>query len=233
MEMPSLNISKLEKLKILAYDSAFRTGDFHEFEVMFNPESYSLSYENVYDKKQGINTTGRKAGYAISKPEQLSLKIILDGTGVSTYGSSLMGGNTVDVYKRVQEFLEHTTLMDGKRHEPKSLTIVWGDLIFKCRLKSLNIQYTLFNNSGSPLRAELDTVFFGDLEQAERLKKENKSSPDLTHSRIVKAGDQLPLLCEQIYGSPHYYIYVAKANNLQHFRDLQPGQEIFFPPIEK
>lgn len=223
---------KLEKLKIHAYSKASRTGRAEIFEVMFNPESYSLNYKNVYDPLQGINTSGREAQYSKSIPSDLRLKIILDGTRVNTYGHSVFH-KSVDVYKQVQEFLRLTYKMDGEIHEPKYLVIKWGDLTYKCRLDSVSVKYGLFDNRGVPLRAELDTVFFGDIEESERLKDENKNSPDLTHSRIVGAHDRLPQMCAEIYGSPNYYIQVAKANNLFDFRDLQPGQEIFFPPIEK
>jgi len=50
---------KLEKLNILSYYTEKREGHFVKFEVMFNPESYSLTYENVYGGHQGINTSGR------------------------------------------------------------------------------------------------------------------------------------------------------------------------------
>lgn len=235
--MGLLNLFKLEKLKILVYKSRLRIGvPKSTFEVMFNPESYSLSYENIFSEKQAINSTGRKGSYSLSKPASLSLKIILDGTGVSFMGVTDLlqiarGKN--DVYKRVQEFLNLTTMMDGKLHEPNFLVISWGEMNFKCRLETVEITYTLFDKSGKPLRAELDTKFVNELEDKERLKKENKSSPDLTHSRIVKAHDTLPLLCEEIYGSPDYYIKVAIANKLNDFRNLVPGQELFFPPVKK
>lgn len=230
--MNSLRLFKLEKLKILAYPTSKRKGIPDTFEVMFNPESYSLNYRNIYDQKQGINTSGRTAKYSMSKPGNLVLTIILDGTGVDVYGLSVFG-KSIDVYKKVQEFLKYTYHMDGDIHEPKHLVVKWGDLTFKCRLDSVDVKYSLFDNSGVPLRAELRTEFFGDIEESDRLKLENKKSPDLTHSRIVRSHNLLPLMCEKIYGSASYYIQVAKANNLFDFRDLKPGQEIFFPPIEK
>ncbi|HEU6454372.1 MAG TPA: peptidoglycan-binding protein, partial [Roseateles sp.] len=58
-------------------------------------------------------------------------------------------------------------------------------------------------------------------------------SPDLTHKRVVKAGDRLPLLCNEIYGTPHLYLQVAAANGLDDFRNLAPGTQLFFPPLEK
>lgn len=226
-----LSLFKLEKLKIQAYSSRLRTDAMPKtFTVMFNPESYSQSYENVFNNLQGINTSGRSAKYSLSKPSDLSLKLIIDGTGVSSYGLSL--GPSIDVTDEVAKFLELTAYMDGDIHEPKFLTIAWGNLNFKCRLKKVTINYTLFDNSGVPLRAEMDTVFVSDIDDKARLKKEHKNSPDLTHWRIVRADDTLPLLCEQIYGSAEYTIKVAKVNKLNDFRNLIPGQELFFPPIE-
>ena len=53
---------------------------------MFNPESYSLKYENVFQTDQGMNTSGRMVKYSLSKPQKLSLKLILDNTGVTSMG---------------------------------------------------------------------------------------------------------------------------------------------------
>ncbi|NEQ10443.1 MAG: LysM peptidoglycan-binding domain-containing protein [Moorea sp. SIO4E2] len=241
------NPFKLEKLKILAYkvtkheDKVIKGEFFGTFEAMFNPESYSLKYENVYQKYQGINTTGRTARYSLSKPQNLSLKLILDDTGVADYGAlgfataSLVGNvlGTKDIYQQVNHFLELTTYMNGDIHQPNFLEIRWGDLIFDCRLQSVNVNYTLFNRRGQPIRAELDTVFKGDLEDSKRILLENKSSPDLTHTRTIKAGDKLPLMAQEVYGDSAYYIQLARANNVNNFRKLKTGTTIKLPPIEK
>lgn len=224
-------MGKLEKLTIKVFDTRERVKPSDTFEAMFNPESYSQSYENVFNAKQGINTSGSSAKYSLSKPSDLSLKLILDGTGVGYNGLSLFTAKK-SIAERVEDFLAMTFYMDGDIHEPKFLSITWGKLNYKCRLKSVTVNYTLFDQGGNPLRAELDTVFVSDTDDKTRLRQENKNSPDLTHWRVVRAHDTLPLLCEQIYGSPDYVIQVAKANRLNNFRDLVPGQEIFFPPIK-
>lgn len=225
-------LGKLEKLKIKSFTTSARSGEGEAFEVMFNPESYSLTYQNKYDKKQGINTSGVELGYAYSLPQTLKIKIIIDGTGVNELGSA--GPPPADkVHKEVKKFLKLAGDMDGEIHQPRYLTLTWGELIFKCRLASVQVNYSLFNNAGIPLRAELDSEFSSDAETSARLKTENKSSPDLTHNRMVKSGDQLPLMCESIYGSAKYYLRVAKINRLRNFRDLKPGQALFFPPLKK
>ena len=60
-----------------------------------------------------------------------------------------------------------------------------------------------------------------------------KNRPDLTHIRVVKEGDTLPSMANDIYGDFSYYLEVAKANNLQDFRNLIPGQKLYFPPFDK
>jgi hypothetical protein len=229
MPLPAPN--KLEKLKIRIYKNIERSGVPDDtFEVMFNPETYSLQYENVFSKAQGLNTSGSTALYQLSRPSNLNFRLIIDGTGASDYGNPAPPG---EVSALVNRFLRLTAYMDGNLHEPKFLKIEWGTLVFKCRLQSVSIRYTLFDRSGKPLRAELDTSFLADVKDKDRLLGENKTSPDLTHRVTVNAGETLPMLCEKIYGSPHFYIQVARANKLTGFRNLKPGQLLFFPPIAK
>ena len=47
-----------------------------------------------------------------------------------------------------------------------------------------------------------------------------------------KAGDTLPLLCREIYGSASCYLRVAQVNALDDFRNLTVGQELIFPPFD-
>lgn len=231
--MGLLDLFKFEKLAVEVYGNRLRIGVPKEvFKVMFNPESYSLSYKNYYNEIQAPGSSSKQAGYQMSGPADFSLKMIFDGTGVSDEGFVALLSKP-DVEKEVQRFLKATFHMDGELHEPKFLKIRWGSqLKFDCRLESVTVNYTLFDAGGNALRAELDAAFVNDIETEKRAKLEKKSSPDLTHKRIVKEHDTLPLLCQSIYGTPDYYLQVAKANKLTNFRNLKPGQELFFPPVK-
>jgi len=221
---------KLQKLKISAYTSEGRSGSpARVFEAMFNPQSYSFNYVNVYQKFQGINTDGRAARYSLSKPHKLSVTLLLDNTGVIDYGGQLLGGDK-DIYKAVQNFLDITYNMNASLHQPYYLKVEWGDLNFDCRLVSVDVKYTLFARSGEPLRAELSTEFEGDIQPSKRVAKE---SADLTRFRTVAGRDTLPLLSAAEYDSPYRYIHLALANSLDNFRKLEPGKTLVFPPLEK
>jgi nucleoid-associated protein YgaU len=235
--MSLLSKMKLKKLTIKAYSKKARSGlPIGTFEAMFNPDTFSQKYEIEYGKNQGFNSTNGRVNYARSRPRQLNLKLILDGTGVDEMGiTALFGRKTVS--ERVKQFIDLTFRMNGNIHEPNYLVVEWGGkedggLIFSCRLLDVNVSYTSFDRDGSPLRAELDINLIADEDVKKRMAQENKSSPDLTHSRIVKSGDTLPLLTKEIYGTSAYYLRVAQINHLDDFRNLTPGQELFFPPLD-
>ena len=185
---------------------------------------------------QGINTKGRVAKYSYSYSNEIKLDLVLDGTGVTDYGlATLLGFGTKTVSEQIDQFLSMCFHMDGSLHEPKFLKIQWGTGVledFDCRLQSVDTEYTLFDKNGAPLHAVLKTTFIEDLDPAKRTRLEGKNSPDLTHTRIVKSGDTLPLLSKQIYGSAKYYLRLAQVNNINDFRNLTPGQEIIFPPLD-
>ena len=232
---------QLEKLKIKSFPTAKRqTGVFDflvkSYEVMFNPESYSFKYENEFQKYQGTNTSGRTARYSLTRSRTLSLKFILDDSsataGLLSGVSAIVPFSRNTVYQQVEEFLDFTARMDGDLHAPKYLRLEWGDLIFDCRLQSVDVKYTLFNRSGVAIRAELKTLFIEDIEETKRLQQENKSSPDLTHTRTIASGDTLPLMTHRIYRDPTYYIQIAKVNKLNNFRKMTVGRKINFPPLQ-
>lgn len=228
-----LKIGKLEKLQITAYPNAKRQGKGQQLTFTINPTQVSSRHENQFSRLRGINTSGRSAPYAKSYSDVLNLQLVVDDT-ITVSGGAIpaLPSKTKKVSEQVKDFLTFCAYMDGKLHEPRFLRVCWGSIDFDCRLQSVDIKYTRFDDKGTPLRAELDTVFVADMPDEKRVRLENKKSPDITHSRIVVQGDTLTGLCKQVYGDASHYLTVAAANQLDHFRRLLPGQEIFFPPLD-
>lgn len=230
-------LNKTQKLKITAYTKADRAAvSGTPFEVMFNPASISVKHANKFSKLQGINTKGRTQQYSYTYSDEIELEILLDGTGVTDYGiTTFRGKGAKSVPEQIKQFMDLCFYMDGNIHEPKFLKIQWGEGVLKdfdCRLQSVDITYSLFDKNGSSLRATLKTKFIQDVSAKKRPILEGKNSPDLSHTRIVKSGDTLPLLSKEIYGSSQYYLQIARSNKINDFRNLTPGQELLFPPLE-
>ncbi len=83
------------------------------------------------------------------------------------------------------------------------------------------VSYVLFDSSGVPLRATVTMNFTQFLTEQEKEALAKKSSPDLTHYVVFKAGDTLPSLCHQIYNDSSYYPEVAAYNQLSSVRGIR------------
>ena len=106
-------------------------------------------------------------------------------------------------------------------------------MVFFARLKAMSLDYTLFKPSGEPLRVKVNLSFEGRMTKDKQKLLNEKSSPDLTHVIQVQAGDTLPLLCHRIYNDSSYYMQVARINKLVDFRNIEPGDELLFPPLKE
>ena len=214
----------LEKLVILAYTKPDYSGSpMPPFVSYVNPNEITLSYEIEYDAAQGSGTTNSRMNFKKQKPGDLALTFFIDGTGAN--------GKPLDVQQKIEEF-QTVTGYNGDIHRPNYLKVCWGKLqIKRCVLKSASIAYKLFQPDGTPLRAVITATFSDNSDDNTRVAVAQDKSADLTHKRVVKAGDTLPALCTEIYGDPRYYLKVARANELTGFRVL-PGMQILFPPLE-
>ncbi|MFT6270225.1 MAG: LysM repeat protein [Alphaproteobacteria bacterium] len=217
---------ELEKLTIQAYTQADYSGSvLSEFHAYMNPDEVTLAYEMEYDSAQGSGTTNSRMDFKQVKPSDLSLRFFLDGTGAS--------GHKIEVQDEVEAF-QTTTGYNGDIHRPNYLIVAWGSLaVRRCILKSASVAYKVFKPSGEPLRAVISATFLDNSDDKTRVALAQDQSPDLTHTRIFKAGDSLPSLCQQIYGNASLFAQVAKLNQLSHFRNIAPGTPLVFPPVEK
>lgn len=238
------NLFKLAKLTIEAYADIDRrrplTGGIHggnTLEAMYNPDTLSTRHESVFHPKRGISTQGAQTRWSHSAAEELNVKLVFDGTGVGDFGVQRLRHRPT-VAEWIRAFLSLCYTVQSGTHEAAYLRLRWHRGIlgadgFECRLRAADITYTAFDRDGSPLRAEVNAVFVEALAPKKNAQRLRLSSPDLTHRRVVREGDTLPLLCLEIYGSAAHYLRVAEVNGLDHPRDLRVGQELLFPPFER
>lgn len=234
---------ELKKLEIKAYSDPQFSQEIAngEFRTLVNPEKYSYKYKIEQNEDQASGTSSSSPRFNKVPPENLELEFVFDRTGVIVdYGSpnsdsddKVFKDEGSGVIDDIETFKRVVFDYNGDEHRPNYLIISWGTLLFKGTLSEMDISFKLFKPSGMPLRATARAKFKGFVEDNLRVAMENNSSPDLTHVRIVKQGDTLPLMAFKIYGDSKYYLEVAKANSITNFRKLSVGQRIFFPPIDK
>lgn len=224
--------TNVAKLVVVAYkDKTYRTRDtIDPYFVPVNPETYSQNYKVEYDLRRGHGNQGTDAKFKSTVPEELQLEFLLDGTGTV---QGYYNPDSETVQQQFTRFKDTVYSMNGNIHRPRFLKVFWGDFVFPCILTNMDVKYTLFDPEGRPLRAKLNCTFVNYLAQEERVARENKRSPDLTHLREVEEGNRLDLMANEVYNDSQYILQLAKANGLTSFRNLKPGTEIVFPPFDK
>lgn len=250
----------MEKLTIDTYEnnsfsSMIQSG---AFVAAINPTSFSISYKTFQNTDQAAGSPNTNVKYEKSLAPSLQIEFLFDATGVTDInpGNTLVnkisklkklsknanGGNAVT--EQIKKFYEATGEFVGPLHKPRNVVLRWGASLppgssskstfeYKGMLTDLTIEYKLFDSEGKPLRATAKATFTESISPELMEKLVKTSSPDLTHKRTVQDGDTLPLMTKRIYGDSKYYLEVAKLNNLINFRQLKPGSEVYFPPIDK
>jgi len=200
------------------------------FTAMINPADFKHSYGISYDKQKTQGEAAADPKFSAVDDEKVNFSLVLDGTGAVPPPTP--GATAQSVKDQLAALNKVVYQYVGPKHEPPHVRLLWGTLIFFGRLESMSAHYTLFKPSGDPLRAKVDLAFVGAMSKKEAELVSNRSSPDLSHRVLVRDGDTLPLLCNRIYGDPGYYLDVAAFNRLADFRNLRPGTQLHFPPLE-
>ena len=222
---------KLTKLVIVGFkDEKFKTkiGSKEEstFTMQMNPESYSFTISTINCKPQ-VQANSETNDKSL-KPDlkNLELNFYLDSTGVVPGCSS--------VPDSLAKFHKICTEINGAIHTANYLKVYWGKgLAFPCRLKSVTVDYLMFKPNGEPVRVQVKAKLQEFVDAATNAAANNNNSPDMTHLRTVRAGDNLPAMCHEIYGDTSLYIQVAEHNKILNFKQLTPGTEIHFPRMRK
>ncbi|BDD09408.1 peptidoglycan-binding protein [Fulvitalea axinellae] len=217
----------LQKLLIKGYSDYKYSDEAGRIELMINPSKMSRNASIRYKHPETYGPLGSKSDefYRLG-PENLSFETLLDDTGAIADKS----GKTLD--QKISLMRDTLFKVNSKTHQPSFSKLIWGSFEFRGRLEKMDIDYTMFKPDGTPLRAKINFAFLGYINTQQEANEQGLNSPDLTHRVTVKPGDNLPLMCAQIYEDSSYYIKVAAFNGLTDFRNISPGTELFFPPLK-
>jgi hypothetical protein len=225
--------------------------DAEKFTFPINPDTYNISHYVNWERHKTLASPDEDPKFDYAGPSTLDFTIIFDGTGiikpagtldnlsldsvpiVGAVASQFNDSKPMTVMEQIKKFTSVVYNINEPTHRPRRVRIAWGPQVYDGVLTSMSLNYKLFGSDGEPLRVEIRVSFESALLDILRISEEKTSSPDLTHKRTVLAGDTLPLMTNDIYGTTDYYIEVAKSNRLFNFRKLKEGRPIFFPPAKK
>lgn len=208
----------------------------HTIDVLFNPSEYQLTDGASYSEKKVPGLDGPVIQYISGDATELSVSLFLD-TYVPKTPSLLPvsvpgigGDNSTDVSKITKEIADATSI-DGSLHRPPKVTFQWGSLNFEGVVTKVSHTYTMFTESGMPVRAKVNLTFKSLISPSDKRRKSPFESPDRTKYRTVKEGIQLWDLAYAEYGDPDMWKVIARANGILNPLDIKAGQVVKLPAI--
>lgn len=199
------------------------------FPVLFNPTEYTFEDGSSW-QDQERNGQRPEMQYTGGERSKLTMELFFD-----TYETR------EDVRKYTSELAKFLlpSLGDGKR--PPVLDLEWGDadpsvatgyFPFTCVLEKLTQKFTLFNESGTPIRATANVTFKQFRLPEEELKRnpQRRSFPFQVYT--VRSGDTLGGIAAKHWKDPARWRVIADSNPVENPRLIEPGRTLLIPAIE-
>jgi len=212
-QLSKLTISVLKEEKVASTTPK-------EIRALFNPKEYAISKSVPWNPQTSAGLDAPEMQFTTGQGETLDLELFFD-----TYEA----GTPVTAHTKA---LHQLAMIDSELHRPPLLLVTWSkELSFQGVIESINHRYTMFLESGTPVRAtvslKLREARSATLQEQER----PKASPDHAKLHAVRRGETLQSIAAFEYDDPGEWRRIADANGIDDPFRLQPGQRLLVPPI--
>ncbi|MCV2395215.1 LysM peptidoglycan-binding domain-containing protein [Actinotalea sp. M2MS4P-6] len=198
---------------------------------LFNPAQLAISRSNSW---RGDSMPGRgvpRLRYAGAQSGTMAVELFFDttsdGSDVSTYTGKILDLMEVDYT------LPGADEASGEGRPPY-VTFHWGDLhSFKAVIHQLDLTFTYFSSTGTPLRATMNLVL-RQYEKSNAFGRQNPTSgtPDPHRVHRVQPGETLDRIAAKYYGDSTRWRALAVANGIEDPLALRPGALLSIPRSE-
>lgn len=188
--------------------------------LCFNPTEYQLSKQNTFQEVPIPGLNASPIQFVRGTSEKLTFDAIVDTSD-----------DMSNVRTKYVDPIRKLAAINGELHAPPVVKFVWEKFHFVGVIESLNVTFTLFSDSGFPVRAKLGFTVkeYTTVKKQRSLAK--KSSPDLERTYVVRRGDTLSQIAAQAYGDPTRWREIAAANRIADPRTLAPGAVLTIPRL--
>jgi contractile injection system tube protein/LysM domain-containing protein len=186
----------------------------------FNPTEYVLAKTNTFAELPIPGLQSPPLQFVRGGSEKLTLDLLVDTSD-----------SLEDVRKKYTDGLRKLMSIENEIHAPPLVKLVWDQDVFTGVMESLTITYTLFDPKGVPLRAKCQVGLKEFAPVAQQLLENKTASPDFDKSWTVRRGDTLSSLAGALYQEPARWREIARANDIDDPRTLEPGRELAIPKL--
>lgn len=195
--------------------------------AMFNPSKLTISRSVSWPSQTAAKRDTPESQFVGGEPATLAVDLLFD-----TYDTPSVAKESVKT-KYIDKLVQLTTVAGhGEQHRPPVCRLSWGDqyVFFQGVLQQIETQYTMFIESGLPVRATNRCSFKQWISNSQDLVQQNLMSSDLTKVWVVKGRDTLPAIAAAEYGDARQWRAIAEANDIDDPLMLVPGTRLVLPP---
>jgi nucleoid-associated protein YgaU len=215
--------------------------DFIYLPIQYNPTELSFEKQTQLAEIAIPGLDAPLQQFVRGNAEKLTLEIFCDTTDDGT------GVGARSVTEETDKYYQLTKIIP-ERHAPPTVTLCWNDKFpgadlhdkwgnqrrntFTGVAESVRQKFTMFSVEGVPLRATVTLVLREYRPIEYQVYELNLSSPDRTHSHVLKVGETLSAVASRYYDRAGEWRRVAEGNGIEDPRRLQTGQVLQVPRIE-
>jgi hypothetical protein len=210
-------------------DRAILTGTDHaEVRCQFNPTSVRVSKHSSWSGHPArAAKQNPKQQFVGTGPKVLSARLLFDDWDV-------LGETGSKVPHAIDQLLNWTNATQNYRKiapEPPQVTFAWGNggIVFTGFLHSVQVNYTMFDFDGTPLRATADIVLQEVTKDPEGT---NPTSGGIIgrRSAVLADCDSLAAIAYREYGDAALWRGIALANGIEDPARVPVGTRLLVPP---
>jgi LysM repeat protein len=188
--------------------------------LCFNPTEYQLSKQNTFHEVPIPGLNASPIQFVRGTSEKLTFDAIVDTSD-----------DMSNVRQKYVDPIRKLATTNKEIHAPPVVKFVWETFSFTGVIEALNVTFTLFSDSGVPVRAKLNITLKEYTTVQEQKTLGEKNSPDLERTYVVRRGDTLSAIAAQSYGDPTHWREIATANGISDPRTLDPGLVLTIPRL--
>jgi LysM repeat protein len=189
------------------------------FDVMFNPEEYSLNRDNNFVSQAIPGLSSPLLQFAHGNLRTLDMELLFD-----TYEK------LSDVRLETEKFV-HLMEIDPELHAPPILVVAWSSLQFRGVLTKASQKFILFLNDGKPVRARVTASFTEFIDPEHEALQVKRATADWTKMHTVTQGETLTGIASRYYADPSQWRALAVSNHIDNPRALTTGQQLTIPAL--
>jgi hypothetical protein len=207
-----------------------------KIQVMFNPQEYNLDTGANYSQVDVPGLDGPITQFISGKSDILNIKLMFNTYKPPKYDASTgqvveVSDNEMEAVTQYTSKIYNLTKIKGILHRPPKCVFKWGSLQFTGVVTEVKQKFTMFLESGKPVRAVVSVTFQSVLDPILSKKMSPWESPDRTKYRLLDESSSLWQLAYEEYGDADYWKVIAKANGIRNPLEITAGMEVVLPPI--